>query len=114
MKTVVKMLMALPLLPAALMAEGLEVTQSWAERHSLLYPELVPVIDRLRNHWLGVIGADVISVYKRSTRTNNGLESSFKSLKDLVKKHRPPVYELIGKLLKNIIKNLLTVFKNKV
>jgi hypothetical protein len=91
------MLMALPLLPANKIEEGLQIIERLAATYGLDFDGFRTVCSRLRDHWIGVIGTEVISVYKKTTRTNNGLESSFRKLNSLLKAAHKNLYTLLSK-----------------
>ena len=69
--TVVRMLMSLPLLPAARIQEGLDAVRE-ETRHKPFYEQLVPFIDYVQRTWLDgkgcyiIEGLDVdVSVHQR-------------------------------------------------
>jgi len=98
LKKAVAMLMALPLLPADQMPDGLEIVRARAQTTNVLDGRLQEVFDRLEFHWFGIIGCDIISVYKKPTRTNNGLESSFRELNANFDFAHPSCWHLLGAL----------------
>jgi hypothetical protein len=110
LKRVVGMLMALPLLPSALMQEGLQVTIAKATTLGVNSPEFQQLCERIQNHWFTVVGAEILSVHGKITRTNNGLESTFRVLNSAFPHAHPTVWVLLGMYFV-LIRFLLTIVK---
>jgi hypothetical protein len=92
------MLMALPLLPADQMEEGLQITRAKAVTLNVNTPEFEQLCERIANHWFSAVGVEILSVHGRVTRTNNGLESTFRALNAAFPNAHPNVWNLLGKL----------------
>jgi hypothetical protein len=99
----VGMVMALPLLPANEMENGLNVTEEKARRNGVYTPGFRDLCERIRNYWFTNIGVEVMSVHRKVTRTNNNLESSFRVLNSYFPNAHPTVWALLGKCV-NLLK----------
>jgi len=96
LKNAVAMLKALPLLPANRMQEGLDYIRTLATTRGVNTVNFQAVCERIQTHWLNRISPEVISVYRKQTRTNNGLESSFKQLNAYFNSAHPNIWHIIG------------------
>ncbi|XP_052130927.1 translation initiation factor IF-2-like [Frankliniella occidentalis] len=80
----VRMCMALPLLPAERIRDAFQEIRNYAQaaRDETLYPTMEPFLDYVLQTWIDDIGPEHISVYRRRRRTNNDQESYHKTLVD--------------------------------
>lgn len=97
-KSFVLQLMALPLLPANLIEEGVNIlaenSDAGAQR----------MIQYVRSYWISRVGVNRLSVNGQVNRTNNGVESYHSNLRRLTPHDHPSVYILTEILQKEATK----------
>uniref|UniRef100_A0A1B6I4A9 MULE transposase domain-containing protein n=1 Tax=Homalodisca liturata TaxID=320908 RepID=A0A1B6I4A9_9HEMI len=94
-RTVLRMLMALVLLPAHLMGEGLDLVWQYTVLHEL-QSQFRPLFEYMRAFWLTAVGPDTCSVYNQLHRTTNALEAFYFQLQRI--ERRPSIWEFTGGL----------------
>lgn len=107
-KRVIKLLMAIPHLPAEAgsiqsnevpsfsIADGLAAVKRFAREENLLSEALARVFLYARRFWLGRVGAQRLSVFRLPNRTNNCVESFHSKLLAALGPHLN-IFEFIGK-----------------
>ncbi|KAF4531540.1 hypothetical protein B566_EDAN018215, partial [Ephemera danica] len=88
---VIGMAMALPLLPAAQIQNGMACIRQRASDAGITQ-RMQAFLDYVQTQWLENVGVEVISVAGQPTRTNNGEESNHKLLNVKVGVARPSVW----------------------
>lgn len=96
-----KMLMALSLLPANNMFEGLQQVWQYSVLHEF-HQEFQPIIDYMNEFWLQTVGAEKCSVFRQVHRTNNSVEGFYSYLFDRMRS-KPSVWDFTGNLNINIV-----------
>ncbi|XP_063901315.1 uncharacterized protein LOC135120914 [Zophobas morio] len=91
-RCVLKMLMVLPLLPAAEIEEGLTDIKYFARARQINLSRLIQYVKRF---WMRRIGVDRISVSGLPRRTNNNIECFHNRLKDKFKKAHPNIWKFL-------------------
>jgi len=91
-KKALKMLMCLALLPSDKINEGvLYITNFLSENN--VQEGFETLLRYHQRQWIQKVGADAISVYKRTRRTNNDCESFHSTLQRLLKIRGPNIWE---------------------
>uniref|UniRef100_A0A1B6MKU6 Uncharacterized protein n=1 Tax=Graphocephala atropunctata TaxID=36148 RepID=A0A1B6MKU6_9HEMI len=92
-RTALRMLMALTLLPARKMSEGLDLVWQYTVLHEL-QSQFRPLLEHVRTFWLTTVGPDTCSVYGQLHRTTNALEAFYFQLQRI--ERRPSIWEFTG------------------
>ncbi|XP_050431475.1 uncharacterized protein LOC126840030 isoform X2 [Adelges cooleyi] len=90
-----RMLFALPLLPAADIERAYEVIRLFAINHQV---PMTSLFSYYRSYWIGQVGVHVFSVHGLSRRTNNNVESFHNSLRLKLSVAHPNLWIFLNQL----------------
>ena len=102
-RKVLKMTMALPLLPEHLIVDGLEAIKAYAAENGLEDAFRQFFLMYMTNYWINQVGVSIMSVYDLDARTNNLVESFYNWFHEKVNCITPELWFFTGKLTQWVI-----------